>query len=88
MPPDAIAQCAEGIATQHLVGARPRQLNLEMVDDPADVETFAENLVIFDHGCVAQTLNLKEEMTSGSGASRSERVERALAGLYPAIADI
>jgi molybdate transport system ATP-binding protein len=61
---------------------------LLITHDPADVETFAENLVIFDHGCVAQTLNLKEEVASGSGASRSERVERALAGLYPAIADI
>jgi molybdate transport system ATP-binding protein len=61
---------------------------LLITHDPADVETFAENLVIFDHGCVAQTLNLKEEVTSGSGASRSERVERALAGLYPAIADV
>jgi molybdate transport system ATP-binding protein len=61
---------------------------LLITHDPADVETFAENLVIFDHGCVAQTLNLKEEVTSGSGTSRSERVERALAGLYPAIADI
>jgi molybdate transport system ATP-binding protein len=61
---------------------------LLITHDPADVETFAENLVIFDHGCVAQTVNLKEEVTSGSGASRSERVERALAGLYPAIADV
>jgi len=60
---------------------------LLITHDPADVETFAENLVIFDHGHVAQTLNLKDEVTLAAGASRRERVGRALAGLYPATAD-
>jgi molybdate transport system ATP-binding protein len=60
---------------------------LLITHDPADVETFAENLVIFDHGRVAQTLNLKDEVTIATGASRRDRVDRALAGLYPATAD-
>src|ERR1700712_272544 len=33
--PDTIAQAAEGVAAQHLVGARPRQRDLQMVDDTA-----------------------------------------------------
>ena len=57
---------------------------LLITHDPADVETFAENLVIFDHGRVAQTLNLRDEVTAAVGASRHERVGRALAGLYSA----
>src|SRR5689334_17552323 len=61
---------------------------LLITHDPADVETFAENLVIFDHGHVAQTLNLKEEVALASDAARRERVGRALAGLYPATADV
>ena len=60
---------------------------LLITHDPADVETFAENLVIFDHGHVAQTLNLKDEEMIAAGASRRDRVDRALAGLYPATAD-
>jgi molybdate transport system ATP-binding protein len=60
---------------------------LLITHDPADVEMFAENLVIFDHGHVAQTLNLKDEVTLAAGVSRRERVDRALAGLYPATAD-
>jgi molybdate transport system ATP-binding protein len=59
---------------------------LLITHDPADVETFAENLVIFDHGRVSQTLNLKDEVTLAAGASRRERVGRALSGLYPAVA--
>ena len=42
------------------------------------------NLVVFDHGRVAQTLNLKDEVTVAAGTSRRERVGRALAGLYAA----
>jgi len=61
---------------------------LLITHDPADVETFAENLVIFDRGRVAQTLNLKDEVTIATAGSRSERVGRALAALYPATADI
>ena len=61
---------------------------LLITHDPADVETFAENLVIFDHGHVAQTLNLNEEVALASDAARRERVGRALAGLYPATADV
>jgi molybdate transport system ATP-binding protein len=57
---------------------------LLITHDPADIETFAENLVIFDHGRVAQTLNLKDEVTVAAGPSRRDRVEQALAGLYSA----
>lgn len=57
---------------------------LLITHDPADIETFAENLVIFDHGRVAQTLNLKDEVMVAAGPSRRDRVEQALAGLYSA----
>jgi len=60
---------------------------LLITHDPADVETFAENLVIFDHGRVAQTLNLKDEVTLAAGASRRHRLGQALSSLYPAAAD-
>jgi molybdate transport system ATP-binding protein len=60
---------------------------LVITHDPADVDIFAENLVIFDHGRVAQTLNLKDETLMLPGASRSEQVGRALAGLYAAMVD-
>src|SRR5262249_9253705 len=33
--PDAVAQRAEGVAAQHVIGARARQRDLEMVDDAA-----------------------------------------------------
>ena len=53
--------------------------------DPADAEALAENLVVFDQGRVAQTLNLKNDAVPGAGASQRERVGRALAELFPAI---
>jgi molybdate transport system ATP-binding protein len=51
---------------------------LLITHDPADVETFAENLVIFEHGHVAQTLNLRDEAPVAAGSSRRERVGQAL----------
>src|SRR3954463_5663655 len=45
MPPDAVAQAAEGIAAQHLVGAGPRQLDLEMIDDAAGPRRHHDHLV-------------------------------------------
>jgi molybdate transport system ATP-binding protein len=52
--------------------------------DPADVEALAENLVVFDHGHVAQRFNLKDGPPAGSESSQRERVGRALAELYAA----
>jgi molybdate transport system ATP-binding protein len=64
--------------------ARFRVPMLVITHDPEDVETFAENLVMFDHGRVAQTINLKDEAAMAIGATQRERVGRALAGLYTA----
>src|ERR1700712_411243 len=33
VPPDAVTQAAEGVSAQHLIGARPRQRHLQMIDD-------------------------------------------------------
>src|SRR5260221_8046734 len=35
MPPDAVAQAAESIAREHLIGAGARQRDLQMIDDTA-----------------------------------------------------
>jgi molybdate transport system ATP-binding protein len=49
--------------------------------DPADVDALAQNVVVFDHGRVARTLNLLE--TAGESAdARHMRVEGTLAELY------
>ena len=52
--------------------------------DPVDVEALAENLVVFDHGRVAQTFNLKDGSYAGVDNSQRERLGRALAELYVA----
>ena len=50
--------------------------------DPADVEALAQNVVVFDHGRVARTVNLLE--TAGENVdARHLRVEGTLAGLTP-----
>jgi molybdate transport system ATP-binding protein len=49
--------------------------------DPADVEALAQNVVVFDHGKVARTLNLLETAWESTEA-RHMRVEGTLAGLY------
>ncbi len=51
--------------------------------DPADAEALAENLVVFDQGHVAQTLNLKSDPAPGSAVSQHERIGRVLAELFP-----
>jgi molybdate transport system ATP-binding protein len=51
--------------------------------DPADVEALAQNLVVFDHGRVARTVNLLEDAGESSDA-RHRRVEGMLADLFPA----
>jgi len=57
---------------------------LLITHDPADVEMFAENLVLFDRGRVTHTLDVKEEAALTGQGSRWARVERALGELYPA----
>ena len=59
---------------------------LVITHDPADVEAFAENLVVFDHGRVARVLNLKQGSDRASGLARHDALNRALAELYPAAA--
>jgi molybdate transport system ATP-binding protein len=49
--------------------------------DPADVEALAENLVVFDHGRVAQTFNLKDVAVEQESSQR-EHLSRALAAAY------
>jgi molybdate transport system ATP-binding protein len=48
--------------------------------DPADAEAFGEDLVVFDHGRVAQTLSASQAV--GEGLSRHEWIRATLAGLY------
>src|SRR5215831_20637145 len=43
--PDALAQPAESIAAQHLVGARAGKLDLKMIDDPARPRRHHRDLV-------------------------------------------
>jgi molybdate transport system ATP-binding protein len=52
--------------------------------DPADVEAFAENVVVFDHGRVTQTIDLGNRDADAAPDNRRERIGRALADLYPA----
>jgi len=70
---------------QQLLGvqARFRVPMIIITHDPADVDALAENLVVFEHGRVRQTLDLKTEQARGFGTTRRERVGRALADLYP-----
>jgi hypothetical protein len=44
---------------------------------------FADTVLIFDHGCVARTVDLLEE-SDRSDSVRGERLARAIADLYPA----
>jgi len=50
--------------------------------DPADVEALAQNVVVFDHGRVARTVNLLEAAGESADAWHL-RVEGTLATLYP-----
>ena len=52
--------------------------------DPADVEALAQNVIVFEHGRVAQVLSLKEGGAGGADTAQRERLDRALADLYPA----
>jgi molybdate transport system ATP-binding protein len=55
---------------------------LVITHDPADVEAFAENLVVFDHGRVSKVLNLKQG--EGAGAlAQFQVLDRTLGELYP-----
>src|SRR6185437_6274024 len=45
MAPDAVAQRAEGVSRQHLVGARARQLHLQEIDDAAGPRRHDRDLV-------------------------------------------
>lgn len=63
--------------------ATQRRFEVPMVvitHDPADVEAFAENVVVFDHGCVARTLDLEDDQAIGQG-ERGERIRQALSDL-------
>ena len=53
---------------------------LLITHDPADVEMFAENLVVFDQGRVAHTFDLQD----APDASRWSRVSRVLDDVYTA----
>ena len=60
---------------------------LVITHDPADIETFADNLVVFDRGKVTQVLNLKEDGEGAPGAGQRQVLRQALAELYPAGVD-
>ena len=52
--------------------------------DPADVEAFAENLVVFDHGRVTRVLNLRQGIEGPTALTRPQVLDQTLAELYPA----
>jgi molybdate transport system ATP-binding protein len=69
------------------LSATQRRFGVPMVvitHDPADVEAFAENVVVFDHGKVAQVLDLGAGPAGTAGAPRREQLGRMLADLYQA----
>jgi len=69
------------------LSATQRRFGVPMVvitHDPADVEAFAENVVVFDHGKVAQVLDLGAGPAGAAGAPRREQLGRMLADLYQA----
>jgi molybdate transport system ATP-binding protein len=69
------------------LSATQRRFGVPMVvitHDPADVEAFAENVVVFDHGRVAQVLDLDPGNAEGLSTRRREQLGRMLADLYPA----
>ena len=70
----------ELVATQRRCGVPM----IVITHDPADVETFADNVVVLDQGRVAQTIDLTDGNGDTSPAARRERVGRALTNLYPA----
>jgi len=51
--------------------------------DPADVEALAQNVIVFEHGRVAQVMSLKEGAAGGGDTAQREMLDRALADLYP-----
>jgi molybdate transport system ATP-binding protein len=56
---------------------------IAITHDPADVEVLAQNVIVFEHGRVAQVLSLKEGAAEGGGTAQREMLDRALADLYP-----
>ncbi|HZP89263.1 MAG TPA: ATP-binding cassette domain-containing protein, partial [Burkholderiales bacterium] len=65
--------------------ATQRRFNVPMIiitHDPADVEAFAENVVVFDHGRVARILDLGSGDHAKEDSERHVRLTRALADLY------
>jgi molybdate transport system ATP-binding protein len=66
---------------------RVRVPMLVITHDPADIEAFADNLVVFDRGKVTHALNLKEDGQAAPSAGQREVLQQALAELYPAGAD-
>lgn len=65
--------------------ATQRRFGVPMVvitHDPADVEAFAENVVVFDHGKVSRTLDLGDG-DGGDPEQRLRQVRSVFSELYP-----
>ncbi len=69
------------------LNATQRRFGVPMIvitHDPADVEAFAENVLVFEGGRVVQTLDVTERPGMGvEDAARRERIHSALRTLYP-----
>jgi molybdate transport system ATP-binding protein len=68
------------------LSATQRRFAVPMVvitHDPADVEAFAENVIVFDHGRVAQVLDLGASEPGSAAPRRREQLGRMLVDLYP-----
>ena len=73
------------------LSATQRRFGVPMVvisHDPADVEAFAENVVVFDQCRVTHVIDLGHDDDRGAVSSRHERLNRILADLHPAGASI
>jgi molybdate transport system ATP-binding protein len=87
-PLSALDPLLRGRVREELV-AMQRRFDVPMVvitHDPADVEAFAENVVVFDHGRVTQTIDLgdREKQTRRSTIDDSESAARSPTFIRPA----
>jgi molybdate transport system ATP-binding protein len=85
-PLSALDPLLRGRVREELVAMR-RRFDVPMVvitHDPADVEAFAENIVVFGHGHVIETLDFGDGDAGTASEGRRERLGRALANLDPA----
>src|ERR1700712_1421481 len=81
VPPDAVAQAAERIAAQHVVGSRPRQRDLQTIDDPARTRRHHDHLV-GEINRFGQAVGDEHDGLAGCGPDAKQLVAHGHAGLF------